>query len=258
MPLCFICWTHHEMSNRDASGHLVGLAPVVGRAHWFAGALSAQSGRWLPGPDLPPSPVSLWACLAPLQRRTTAIPSRPRSRPGLCAAGTVSTPRQSGAIRGRIVMAISYELPDDPSSINWSSTDTVLYTRKSGANQLYLQEELAALEGGEQAVVLACRVAALHAVFFTFFPTGAHNGPLGRHFHRGVLVPDPVHRPTSSVWRSRGHLRPQCRARRSRPGHRLGAHRDPRQSDAAGVIAQVISVSVPSVTEKTKPRTLSL
>jgi methionine-gamma-lyase len=39
---------------------------------------------------------------------------------------------------------------------------------------MYLQEKLAALEGGEQAVVLASGVAALHAVFFTFLRTGAH------------------------------------------------------------------------------------
>src|SRR5664279_881975 len=53
---------------------------------------------------------------------------------------------ETGAIRRPIVMANSYALPDDPSSINWSSTDTLLYTRNSGANQLYLQEKLAALE----------------------------------------------------------------------------------------------------------------
>jgi len=81
---------------------------------------------------------------------------------------------ETGAIRRPIVMANSYALPDDPSAINWSSTDTLLHTRNSGANQMYLQEKLAALEGGEQAVVLASGVAALHAVFFTFLRTGAH------------------------------------------------------------------------------------
>ena len=81
---------------------------------------------------------------------------------------------ETGAIRRPIVMANSYALPDDPSSINWSSTDTLLHTRNSGANQLYLQEKLAALEGGEQAAVLASGVASLHAVFFTFSRTGAH------------------------------------------------------------------------------------
>lgn len=84
----------------------------------------------------------------------------------------------SGAIRTPIVMANSYALPDDPSSISWSGTDIPLYTRNSGANQLALQEKLTVLEGGRSgehdAVVLATGVAALHAVFFTFLRTGDH------------------------------------------------------------------------------------
>lgn len=84
----------------------------------------------------------------------------------------------SGAIRTPIVMANSYALPDDPSSISWSGTDIPLYTRNSGANQLALQEKLTVLEGGRpgehDAVVLATGVAALHAVFFTFLRTGDH------------------------------------------------------------------------------------
>ncbi len=80
----------------------------------------------------------------------------------------------SGAIRTPIVMANSYALPDDPSSISWSGTDIPLYTRNSGANQLALQQKLAVLEGGEDAVVLASGVAALHAVFFTHLRSGDH------------------------------------------------------------------------------------
>lgn len=80
----------------------------------------------------------------------------------------------SGAIRTPIVMANSYALPDDPSELSWSATDTLLYTRNSGANQLALQEKLAALDGGEEAVALASGVAALHAVFFTFLRSGDH------------------------------------------------------------------------------------
>lgn len=84
----------------------------------------------------------------------------------------------SGAIRTPIVMANSYALPDDPSSISWSGTDIPLYTRNSGANQLALQEKLTVLEGGrpgdQDAVVLATGVAALHAVFFTLLRTGDH------------------------------------------------------------------------------------
>jgi cystathionine beta-lyase/cystathionine gamma-synthase len=80
----------------------------------------------------------------------------------------------TGAIRRPLVMANSYLLPEDPSELSWSSSDTLLYTRNSGANQVYLQEKLAVLEGGESAVVLATGVAALFGVFFTFLRSGDH------------------------------------------------------------------------------------
>ncbi len=80
----------------------------------------------------------------------------------------------SGAIRTPIVLANSYALPDDPSTISWSGTDIPLYTRNSGTNQLALQSKLALLESAEDAVVLASGVAALHAVFFTFLKAGDH------------------------------------------------------------------------------------
>jgi cystathionine beta-lyase/cystathionine gamma-synthase len=80
----------------------------------------------------------------------------------------------SGAIRTPLVMANSYALPADPSQLSWSGTDVPLYTRNSGATQLALQEKLAALDGGEDAVALATGVAALHAVFFTFVDSGDH------------------------------------------------------------------------------------
>lgn len=80
----------------------------------------------------------------------------------------------SRAIRSPLVLANSYALPEDPSELSWSGTDVPIYTRNSGANQLALQDKLAALEGGEDAVVLASGVAALHAVFFTFLRTGDH------------------------------------------------------------------------------------
>lgn len=80
----------------------------------------------------------------------------------------------SGAIRTPLVLANSYALPEDPSSLDWSGTEVPLYTRNSGANQLALQSKLAALDHGEDAVVLASGVAALHAVFFTLLKTGDH------------------------------------------------------------------------------------
>jgi len=80
----------------------------------------------------------------------------------------------SGALRTPIVMANSYALPDDPSTLSWSGTEVPMYTRNSGTNQHGLQRKLAVLEGGEDAVVLASGVAALHAVFFTLLKTGDH------------------------------------------------------------------------------------
>lgn len=80
----------------------------------------------------------------------------------------------SRAVRTPLVMANSYALDDDPSQISWSSTEGGLYTRNTGVNQLALQEKLAVLEGGEDAVALASGVAALHAVFFTHLRSGDH------------------------------------------------------------------------------------
>lgn len=78
------------------------------------------------------------------------------------------------AIRTPIVMANAYDLPEDPTTVNWSGTDVPLYTRNSGINQLGLQSKLAALERAEDAVVLASGVAALHATFFTTLKSGDH------------------------------------------------------------------------------------
>ena len=71
-------------------------------------------------------------------------------------------------------MANSYELPYDPSDLNWSSAGKNLYTRNGGSNQQYLQEKLASLEGGEDAVVLASGVAALSGLFFALLKSGDH------------------------------------------------------------------------------------
>lgn len=80
------------------------------------------------------------------------------------------------AVRTPLVMANSYALPEDPSTISWSesSPDLPLYTRNTGVNQAALQRKLAALDGGEDAVVLASGVAALHAVAFAHLASGDH------------------------------------------------------------------------------------
>jgi cystathionine beta-lyase/cystathionine gamma-synthase len=81
---------------------------------------------------------------------------------------------ETGAIRRPITMANSYTLPYDPSGLNWSSADGNIYTRNGGANQRYLQEKIASLEGAEDCVVLASGVAALSGVFFAFLNSGDH------------------------------------------------------------------------------------
>jgi methionine-gamma-lyase len=71
-------------------------------------------------------------------------------------------------------MANSYELPYDPSGLNWSASDKNVYTRNGGANQKYLEEKLASLSGGEDCVALGSGVAALSGLFFALLKTGDH------------------------------------------------------------------------------------
>ena len=83
--------------------------------------------------------------------------------------------RETGAIRRPITMANSYQLPYDPTDMNWSSAgDKPLYTRNGGANQKYLQEKLQSFEGGEDCVVLGSGVAALSGLFFALLKSGDH------------------------------------------------------------------------------------
>ncbi|MEO2133915.1 aminotransferase class V-fold PLP-dependent enzyme [Microbacterium sp.] len=93
------------------------------------------------------------------------------------------------ALRTPLVMANSYALPEDPSEISWSATAPGLYTRNTGVNQQALQDKLAALEGGDDAVALASGVAALHAVFFTHVRVGDH-----------VVVSDETYEATWRLW----------------------------------------------------------
>lgn len=81
---------------------------------------------------------------------------------------------ETGAIKRPITMANSYELPYDPTALNWSSAGVNLYTRNGGSNQQYLQEKIASLEGGEDCVVLASGVAALSGLFFALLEKGDH------------------------------------------------------------------------------------
>lgn len=81
---------------------------------------------------------------------------------------------ETGAIKRPITMANSYELPYDPTDMNWSSAGGNLYTRNGGSNQKYLQERLASLEGGEDCIVLSSGVAALSGLFFALLESGDH------------------------------------------------------------------------------------
>ena len=101
----------------------------------------------------------------------------------------------TGAISTPIVMSNSYQLPDDPSELDWSDSRTLFYNRNSGHNQRCLERKLAAMERGEEAVVFATGVAALHAVFFTLLRTGDH-----------VVVSDVTY---EAVWRLFAELLPQ-------------------------------------------------
>lgn len=84
------------------------------------------------------------------------------------------TDGETGAIKRPITMANSYELPYDPTDMNWSSAEGNLYTRNGGSNQKYLQQRIASLEGGEDCVVLASGVAALSGLFFALLQKGDH------------------------------------------------------------------------------------
>lgn len=81
---------------------------------------------------------------------------------------------ETGAIKRPITMVNSYELPYDPTDVNWSSAAGNLYTRNGGSNQKYLQEKLASLEGVEDCIVLASGVAALSGLFFALLESGDH------------------------------------------------------------------------------------
>ncbi|KZX16770.1 cystathionine gamma-lyase [Methanobrevibacter cuticularis] len=82
--------------------------------------------------------------------------------------------KETKAIKRPITMGNSYELPYDPSNLNWSSADGNLYTRNGGSNQQYLQERIKSLENGEDCIVLASGVAALSGLFFALLESGDH------------------------------------------------------------------------------------
>jgi cystathionine beta-lyase/cystathionine gamma-synthase len=101
----------------------------------------------------------------------------------------------TGAVRTPLVMANSYHLPDDPSTMDWSDPDGLTYTRNAGHNQVCLERKLAAMEHADEAAVFATGVGALHAIFFTFLKSGDH-----------VVVGDVTY---EAVWRLFAELLPE-------------------------------------------------
>src|SRR5689334_18420701 len=80
----------------------------------------------------------------------------------------------TGAIRTPIVMANSYRLPVDPTTLADDDPNALVYARESHANQLGLEAKLASADHGAAAAVLASGMAALHATFFALLNPGDH------------------------------------------------------------------------------------
>jgi methionine-gamma-lyase len=80
----------------------------------------------------------------------------------------------TGAIRTPLIMANSYQLPDDPTTTDWSVADRLIYARNGHFNQQQLELKLAAMDGGEDACVFATGVAALHGLFFSLLTNRDH------------------------------------------------------------------------------------
>ncbi|MDR2427245.1 MAG: PLP-dependent aspartate aminotransferase family protein [Endomicrobium sp.] len=82
--------------------------------------------------------------------------------------------KDTKAVKRPITMANSYELPYDPTDINWSDAGQNLYTRNGGANQQYLQEKISAFENAEDTIVFASGAGALSGLFFSLLTSGDH------------------------------------------------------------------------------------
>ncbi|KZX10064.1 trans-sulfuration enzyme family protein [Methanobrevibacter curvatus] len=82
--------------------------------------------------------------------------------------------KETRAIKRPITMGNSYQLPEDPSVLNWSGFGDNIYTRNGGSNQRYLEERLASLENGEDTVCFGSGVGALSGLFFSLLESGDH------------------------------------------------------------------------------------
>ena len=86
--------------------------------------------------------------------------------------------QETRAIRRPIVMANSFRLDDDlehlGEAFDWDQQRRYDYPRSRHPNARYLEERLAAIEGGEDCVVAASGVAAIAGAFFTLLSAGDH------------------------------------------------------------------------------------
>ena len=86
--------------------------------------------------------------------------------------------RETRALRRPITLGNSFRLYDNihelPASFDWNNTRQFNYPRSRHPNGRYLEERLAAMEGGEDAVVFATGVAAMTGAFFTYLSAGDH------------------------------------------------------------------------------------
>lgn len=86
--------------------------------------------------------------------------------------------KETKAVRRPIVMANSYKLPDDPETLPepfaWDHPEQFQYPRWRNPNARYLEERLAAIEGGEDCMVTASGVSAITSTFFTLLNAGDH------------------------------------------------------------------------------------
>ncbi len=103
----------------------------------------------------------------------------PRWRPDtLCVHAGEGTDPSTRALRRPIHMANSYELPTDIEEllkvVSWDHLDKWAYTREHSATPRYLEERIAALEGGEDCVVAASGMGAVSALFFALLGQGSH------------------------------------------------------------------------------------
>ena len=64
----------------------------------------------------------------------------------------------TGALRTPLVMANSYVLPEDPSTIDWSDTEGLVYTRNGGVNQIALERKLAVISAESSSLRIAIRL----------------------------------------------------------------------------------------------------